>query len=135
MGFTFRPEPLARWSQQSPTEIPDVDANLNAGVLPDGRIYLTSNACPKSSNGRDPLTVSVSADGWNFDRSVGVMSCAKLGKTERCGPRMKGRSKDKGPSYPQAVAVTSPANMSGLYVVATNNKEDVWVARVPFARL
>ena len=134
MGFTYRTSPNSSWSAQQPTEIPDVDANLNAGHLPNGRIYLVSNACPKSADGRDPLTVSTSSDGLHFDRSVGVMSCKELGKTETCGPRMAGKAKDKGTSYPQGVVVTVK-NISGLYVVATNNKEDVWVARVPFSLL
>jgi hypothetical protein len=135
MAFTFRPHPLDTWSALMDTDIPDVDANLNAGRLPDGRIYLVSNACPKNADGRDPLTVSTSTNGWDFNRSVGVMSCKQLGGTEKCGPRIAGKAKDKGPSYPQGVAVTSPASVSGLYVVATNNKEDVWVVRVPFSAL
>ena len=60
------------------------------------------------------------------------MSCEEL---KQCGPRVAGHSKDHGPSYPQAVTVTSPASMAGLWVVATNNKEDVVVARVPFDEL
>ena len=35
----------------------------------------------------------------------------------------------------QAVTVTTPAAVAGLYVVATNNKEDVWVVKVPFSAL
>ena len=47
-----------------------------------------------------------------------------------------GHAKDAGPSYPQAIAVVAKG-LEGLYVVATNNKEDVVVARVkvPFADL
>ena len=40
-------------------------------------------------------------------------------------------------SYPQGLSVVAPAPlaMQGLYVVATNNKEDVVVTRVPWAAL
>ena len=60
------------------------------------------------------------------------MSCEQLGQ---CGPRIAGGAKGPGPSYPQAVTVTAPASMAGLWVVATNNKEDVVVTRVPFSSL
>jgi hypothetical protein len=133
--FTYRPKPSVRWSSELPSSIPDVRANLNAGVLPNGKIFLVSNPCPSSPDGRDPLAVSTSANGWDFDRSVGVMSCKQLGSTEKCGPRIPGHSKNSGPSYPQGVVVTGTKSVDGLYVVATNNKEDVWVAKVPFSSL
>jgi hypothetical protein len=60
------------------------------------------------------------------------MSCELL---KQCGPRVPGRAKNPGPSYPQAVTVLSPPDVAGLYVVATNNKEDVVVAKVPFDSL
>jgi len=123
------------WSAEGNTMIPDVNSNVNAGQLPSGRVYLASNPCPnKSITGalRDPLVVSTSADGLRFDRAAAVMSCVALGG---CQPRFAGRAKNPGPSYPQAVAVTEPASMAALYVVATNNKEDVVVARVPFSEL
>ena len=118
------------------SKIPDdndddrADSNLNAGTLPDGRIFLTSNACPK---GRDPLVVSTSSDGWHFDKAVAVMTCGSL--DGQCKPRYAGRSKNPGQAYPQSVAVTEPESMRYLWVAATNNKEDVWVARVPFDAL
>ena len=61
-----------------------------------------------------------------------VMSCEELGG---CKPRIPGMHKDTGPSYPQGVVVSAPPGMAGLYVVATNNKEDVVVAKVPFESL
>ena len=128
--FTHRSAVDAPWSKQRPTSIQDADSNLNAGTLPDGRIFLTSNACPK---GRDPLVVSTSSDGWQFDKAVAVMTCSSL--DGQCKPRYAGRSKNPGHAYPQSVAVTEPESMRYLWVAATNNKEDVWVARVPFDAL
>ena len=112
-----------------------MNSNLNAGTLPDGRVYLVSNPCPNLTEvgaRRDPLVVATSADGLRFDRAVAVMSCAALGG---CEARYSGSSKNPGPSYPQAVAVTAPPELAALYVVATNNKEDVVVTRVPWAAL
>ena len=34
------------WGSADNTSIPDVNSNLNAGTLPDGRVYLVSNPCP-----------------------------------------------------------------------------------------
>jgi hypothetical protein len=44
------------------------------------------------------------------------------------------QSKNPAPSYPQGLVVTAPG-VDGLYVVATNNKEDVWVTKVRFESL
>ena len=43
------------------------------GVMPDGRIYLVSNAMPNIV--RDPLYVSLSTDGWHFNETYVVASC------------------------------------------------------------
>ena len=93
------------WSPQGNTSIPDVNSNENAGRLPNGRVYLAHNPCPnRSITGalRDPLVVSTSADGWQFDRAVSVMSCKALG---HCEPRIAGHAKNPGPSYPQVKLV------------------------------
>lgn len=134
LTFSSRPNSSAPWSADTPTTIPDVDANLNAGTLPNGRVFLVSNPCPDNEvvHGRDPLVVSSSRDGMVWDAAVGVMSCVSLGQ---CGPRYPGKAKGPGPSYPQAVTVLGPSAIEGLWVVATNNKEDVVVAKVPFAAL
>jgi len=126
-GFTSRSAVGTAWSNQTQTGIVDADSNLNAGALPDGRIFLVSNAC---SRGRDPLVVSTSEDGLDFNHAVGVMSCTTL--DGQCKPRYAGKSKHGGQAYPQAVAVVEPVTMKYLWVAATNNKEDVWVARVAY---
>ena len=63
------------WSWPLPTEIPDVDSNINAGSLPDGRIYLLSNPVVASTTRRNPLVISLTDDGTNFDRAMVVASC------------------------------------------------------------
>jgi hypothetical protein len=68
------------WGPDQPSNIPDVNANINAGTLPSGRTFLASNACPKNGQGhmRDPLVLSSSADGWKFDRAVYVFGLVWL---------------------------------------------------------
>lgn len=43
-----------------------------------------------------------------------------------------GKGKSEGLEYPQAVAVTD-ASVSGFYVIYSVNKEDIWVAKLPYA--
>ena len=141
LGFSYRTNSSAGqacWSEAADTEplFPDVNSNLNAGGLPDGRVFLVSNPCPKPWPGhhsayRDPLVVSTSLDGFAFTHAKAVMSCEELG---HCTPRIL-TGHPSGPSYPQGVTVTTPQKLAGLYVVATNNKEDVVVTRVPFQSL
>ena len=89
---------------------------------------------------RDPLTVALSTDGKHFSRVVSLMSCGNLSTTSTCKQRLAGSGKNWGPSYPQGIAlgpsdVVGTGFKPGLYVVATNNKEDVWLAWVDLADL
>lgn len=120
------------------TTIPNDDSNLNAGVLPDGKgVFLVSNAAPAKV--RDPLTISLSADGYNFSKCLTVQTCTAMSfGNSNCKARQPGgKNKNVGPSYPQGLSVVSPAPeaVQGLYVVATNNKEDVIITRVPWKHL
>lgn len=129
----------ANWSTPLETDIPDENSNFNAGVLPDGRRFLVSNANDGASI-RDPLTIATSADGTDFDTVNAVFSCTQLGQPDQpngCVARYDGKAKNPGPSYPQALVLDAPAptSLQGMWIVATNNKEDVWIARVPYASL
>jgi hypothetical protein len=131
LGYTYRQTTADDWSALKMGHIQDADSNLNAGSLPDRKgVFLVSNAC---NRGRDPLVVSTSKDGWYFRHAVAVMSCKTL--DGQCAPRIPGKSKDHGQAYPQAVAVTEPAHLKYLWVAASNNKEDIWVARVSYDAL
>lgn len=142
------------WSEPVRTSLPNDESNLNAGSLPDGRVYLVNNPVfiPKNdtvaggSSGpptlgtlrfRDPIGLSTSKDGLRFDTMVAVMSCTDLASWSTCRPRYQGDGKNSGPSYPQGLTVVDPAPVEhqGFYVVATNNKEDVWLAKVPFSSI
>jgi hypothetical protein len=93
------------WSAPVVVNIADDNANLNAGALPDGRVYLLSNAMPNAF--RDPLFLSTSADGIAFDRTVALTSCeqrvyASPRQPIGCLARHAGGSKQGGCQYPQA---------------------------------
>ena len=123
----------AAWTPVTLTDIPNDDSNINAGVLPDGRAYLVSNPVPHAA--REPLTVATSPDGVAFDTVRVVMTCTDTGVVNStCRSR---NNVGGGIAYPQALTVAPPAPVSlqGFWVVATNNKEDVIVARVPFSAL
>jgi len=117
------------WGSIKATDIPNDTANINAGSLPDGRRYLLSNAMPYKI--RDPLTIATSKDGFAWDTCKVAMSCTAL-PGDKCGPTYPGNSKNPGPSYPQGVVVPS---MNAIFVVATNNKENVWVGKLPLDEL
>lgn len=99
---------------------------MNAGSLPDRRVYLLSNTGPYGL--RDPLTIALSTDGFDFNQSFALLSCTQL--AGGCVDR-GGNGGGPGVSYPQGALVTAPAWAEGLWVVFSNNKEDIHVARVP----
>lgn len=115
------------WSPPVPTNISNDWSNLNAGTLPDGRLYLLSNPLPMDA--RDPLVIATSKDGLDWGTAAVAMSCTLLptGNGSQC---YTGRN--HGPSYPQGLVVPS---MEALFVVATNSKKDVWIARLPLDAL
>jgi hypothetical protein len=177
--------PGNNWSDPVTTNLADDVSNINAGSLPDGRVYLLNNAMPNIV--RDPLYLSVSSDGYRFGGMGGgsaagegrgeeeiesgsnmaeattssatifstattggvsppkdvfvVASCEmeEFSHTEEhphwgCQFRYQGGSKQGGCQYPQGVAVTEEAgpDAAALWAVFSVNKEDVWVARVPY---
>ena len=119
----------AAWAAPAKTDMPNDNSNINAGALPDGRRYLFANAMPFAI--RDPLVVATSADGAAWDTARVAITCTDL-PSSNCTARFAGKYKNPGPSYPQAVAV--PA-LGAVFVVATNNKEDVVVTRLPLESL
>ena len=129
----LRGAPAGAWAPVALSGVPNDNSNLNAGTLPDGRVYLVHN--PLLGKIRDPLTVAVSDDGLDFSAAGVALTCTSGIPGSGCGGRVGGNN--VGPSYPQALAVGDPAPAAhqGFYVVATNNKEDVVVTRIPFAAL
>lgn len=126
--------PQSAWGPDAyATNIPNDFSNLNAGRLPDGRTFLLHNpVVPLAGNGRDPVTLATSRDGLNFDSVGVVLTCSDLGPSSNCTSRYK--LKTPGPSYPQGVALVDPAPpaLHAFYVAASNNKEDIWLARIEY---
>eukprot|EP00048_Salpingoeca_helianthica_P001515 m.49791 g.49791 ORF g.49791 m.49791 type:complete len:414 (+) comp11517_c0_seq4:1122-2363(+) len=121
------------WTVPIATNISDDVANINAGPLPDGRVYLLSNAMVTVF--RDPLFISTTTDGWHFSRTNVVASCEMSAfrspkQPWGCLQRYKGGAKEGGLQYPQGMAVTAPG-VEGFYAIFSVNKEDIWVARLP----
>ncbi|EGD75335.1 hypothetical protein PTSG_06984 [Salpingoeca rosetta] len=123
LAFTYRPNTTVQWSIPWISELPDAGSNLNAGTLPDGRVFLASNPCPHR---RYPLVISTTRDGFTWDKAVGVLSCEQLRNTSFCA-----QGATPSLAYPQAVAVTAPADVAGLYVVVSVNNS----VRVPYTAL
>lgn len=116
------------------TNLPDDNANLNAGTLPDGRVYLLNNAMPNL--GRDPLWLSTSSDGTHFNHTTPLVSCWEFGGQEPDQPlgclfRFQGGSKQSGCQYPQGLPLLDPAPR-GFWTIFALNKEDIVVIHVPF---
>jgi hypothetical protein len=129
----------AVWSPRVPTTIPDLGSNLNAGVSPNGAVFLVWNgvprphvndtACDRLTPLRNPLTLALSSDGVSFDKAYALYNNTRP-------KRFCGSAKSFGPSYPKACAVTGqgPA-LDGIWTVYSINKEDVGVTFAPKASL
>ena len=85
-------------------------------MLPDGQIYIISNIDPDGA--RDPLAISLSKDGLNFDRVALI---------RRDAPEMRyeGRWKAEGFQYPHSLVLGE-----NLWVIYSVGKEDVQVTRI-----
>jgi len=115
------------WPTAQPTDIPDSPSLSDTTVLDDGTALLVGNQmAPELDNperrhyGRDPLTVSVSRDGYRFDR-VFALRC---GTQKLRVPEVRGRG--GGGQYPSAVA-----HGDTLYVLYSMGKEDIALSLVP----
>jgi hypothetical protein len=135
---SVRSHPDAAWVGPLLTNIPDDNANLNAGPLPDGRVYLLSNAMPNLV--RDPLYLSTSKSGWSFNATTALVSCnlpifSSSEQPYGCLYRYQGGAKQGGCQYPQGMSVVKPESVQGFWAIFSLNKEDIWVLRSPFSSL
>jgi len=112
------------WTRAEVTNFPDSRAKQSAGNLPDGSVFLVNN--PSGSKTREPLVVSLSEDGEQFDRAF----LLRAGGLQLAPPRYEGRYKRKGFSYPKSLVWND-----FLYVAYAENKEDITITRVPVASL
>lgn len=109
------------WTVPTKTDMIDGCARANAGTLPDGQVYIISNIDPDGA--RDPLAISLSKDGLNFDR----VSLIRSGSPEM---RYEGRWKAEGFQYPHSLVLGED-----LWIIYSVGKEDVQVTRIPISEL
>lgn len=77
---------------------------------------------------RDPLVLSLSSDGYAFDKAFVAVSC-HLEPVSSCKRRNPGGG-SPGPQYPQGLV-----HGDHIYVIMSMNKEDIWVTEIPLASL
>ena len=130
--FSTRAAPSESWSEPAPSGIPDSTSNMNAGALPDGRIFVLSNPSTRAT-----LVMSLSEDGYNFSQAFDIASCSRApfsnpAQPDGCKRRNTNPGAGYGVCYPQGVVVTE---LGVLFVAASVNPEDIWVIKVPLASL
>ncbi|WP_228530381.1 sialidase family protein [Tamlana sp. I1] len=112
------------WTTPQIINTPDSRAKQSAGNLPNGMAYMVNN--PSGNKSRFPLVITLSKDGWLFDKAYllrgGGDNLQKL--------RFPGKYKRVGYSYPKSVVWGNY-----LYVSYATNKEDVELTRIPLESL
>tara|TARA_R110002049_G_scaffold308819_1_gene514216 strand:+ start:18579 stop:19757 length:1179 start_codon:yes stop_codon:yes gene_type:complete len=113
------------WTTPQIVDTPDSRAKQSAGNLPDGSVFMVNN--PSENKKRFPLAITLSKDGFVFDRSYLLRS----GEKDDLQPmRFNGTYKRVGYSYPKSVIWNGY-----LYVSYATNKEDVELTRIPISNL
>lgn len=107
------------WTTPELIDTPDSRAKQSAGNLPDGTAFMVSN--PSGNKDRFPLVITLSDDGFRFDRAF----LLRAGGADLQPQRFAGKYKRVGYSYPKSVIWGDY-----LYVGYATNKEDVEVTRV-----
>ncbi len=114
----------ATWTTPVLINTPDSRAKQSAGNLPDGTAFMVNN--PSGKKQRFPLVITLSNDGFNFNRAFLIRS----GGEDLQPLRYEGKYKRKGYSYPKSVVWGKY-----LYVGYATNKEDVQVSRIRITSL
>lgn len=109
----------ATWSVPRPTEFTDNATKFHFGRLPDGRFYYVGCPDPEPRWQRNPLVLSISEDGYRFDRHF------ILGN-EFYTMKQAGLYKNGSYGYPHTML-----HDGYLYVIYSIFKEGIAVLRVP----
>jgi len=112
------------WTTPVIVDTPDSRAKQSAGNLPDGTAFMVNN--PSGNKNRFPLVITLSSDGFLFDRAYLLRS----GGDDLQPMRYQGKYKRAGYSYPKSVIWGDY-----LYVSYATNKEDVELTRIPIGNL
>jgi hypothetical protein len=109
------------WTAPVRTNYPDATSKNFPGRLTNGWYYLINNPNPKK---RDPLAISFSRDGWEFEKPLAV----RRGAPDR---RFAGRAKGSGSlQYPHAIE-----HNGSLWIIYSTNKEDIEITEIPLSTL
>ena len=112
------------WTTPQIIDTPDSRAKQSAGNLPNGTAFMVNN--PSGKKDRFPLAITLSRDGFVFDKAYLLRS----GGTDLQPLRHEGKYKRVGYSYPKSVVWGDY-----LYVSYATNKEDVEITRIPISAL
>ena len=118
------------WGTPYPTDIPDSPSRAEALTLEDGTVLLIgSQNVPHFDEAlyldRDPITVSISEDGYTFDRIYALRTDSPTGfRISGVGGR------NPGYGYPSSIV-----HEGWLYTLYSIGKEDMGITRVPLSVL
>lgn len=112
------------WTTPGIIDTPDSRAKQSAGNLPNGTAFMVNN--PSGNKNRFPLVLTLSKDGFLFDKALLLRS----GGNDLQPMRFEGKYKRAGFSYPKSVVWEDY-----LYVSYATNKEDVELTRIPIDAL
>jgi len=112
------------WTTPVIVDTPDSRAKQSAGNLPNGIAFMVNN--PSGNKDRFPLVITLSKDGFLFDKAYLLRS----GGNDLQPMRFISKYKRVGYSYPKSVIWGNY-----LYVSYATNKEDVELTRIPINSL
>jgi hypothetical protein len=112
------------WTTPQIVDTPDSRAKQSAGNLPDSTAFMVNN--PSGNKDRFPLVITLSRDGFLFDKAYLLRS----GGADLQPLRYKSKDKRAGYSYPKSVIWGNY-----LYVSYATNKEDVELTMIPIDSL
>ena len=110
------------WTSPVLTDFTDCGSRFEFGRLPDGRFF--GITCPKPKSVRTPLVLATSNEGINFDQHF------VLGDEPATEARIAGRWKYGRYGYPSFHIMRGK-----MYVIYSNNKEDIEILRFPLNEL
>ena len=111
----------ATWDKPVLTNYPDATSKNYTGKLSNGSYFLINNPNPE---GRDPLAIAFSRDGWGFDRPLALRKNAPP-------RRFRGTAKPSGSfQYPHAME-----RDGSLWVIYSTNKEDIEISEFSISDL
>lgn len=102
------------WSAAVQTNYPDATSKNYIGRLSTGAYYLINNPNPE---GRDPLAISFSKDGWSFFQPKAIRMNA---------PARRFRPGKGTLQYPHAIE-----HNGSLWAIYSTNKEDIQITEIP----